>query len=89
MCSPVMSWDQKLTQLFFSSLNQDMFVLQVQGAGMVTGQASPYSKFTSPEVKGLKVIPTPYPSGMRRPLLLKGRRVKGHPKFLKCRTGPG
>lgn len=56
-----MSWDQKLTQLFFSSflsLNQDMCVLQVQGAGMVTGQLSPHSKFTLLAVKGLKVTPT-------------------------------
>ena len=56
-----MSWDQKLTQLFFSSFlssfNQDMCMLQVQGAGMVMGQASPHSKFASSAVKGLSVTP--------------------------------
>lgn len=59
-----MSWDQKLTQLFFFfffSLNQDMCVLQVQGAGTVTSQFLLHSKFTLLAVKGLNVTPTSHP----------------------------
>lgn len=41
---------------FLSSFNQDMCVLQVQGAGGVLGQASPHSEFTLLAVKGLNVI---------------------------------
>lgn len=59
-----MSWDQNLTQQFFfsspfsflSSFNQDMCVLQVQGADRVMGQASPHSEFILSAVKGLNVI---------------------------------
>lgn len=64
--SDVMGSKTDSAVISFLSLNQDMCVLQVEGTGMVVGQALPHSKFTLPAVKGLNVTlspqPTPHPS---------------------------
>lgn len=69
-----------------------MYMLQVQGTGIVMGQSSLHSEFTSSAVKGLNValFSSPPPQGeqgMRRPLFNEGE--KGQTISAQCRAGSG